>query len=287
MDRNSIAVSIVSLGAPATSVKDGPSPAAFCRQMNEYAADLCKRHPGRFGFFATVPSFDDTAACIAEIGYALGELKASGVNVLTSYGGHYLGHQGFAPVWDELDRRKAVVFLHPGIESPVDPIAEPAMLPKPIMDWTHETTRTAVHLISTNTLKDHPNVRVVLPHGGGTLPYIANRIAQVGAGFPSFSRDKPAEEFLDEARGLYYDTAFAGWSEPLKLLLDFAKPGHVLYGSDYPFCSQVAVAQQLESTQSVLVSHEPEVAKSVYRGAAAQLWPSLAGLPDGTVPGGC
>ncbi|KAH7320280.1 hypothetical protein B0I35DRAFT_431084 [Stachybotrys elegans] len=278
MKRHDIGFSIVSLGAPATSIGSGESTTSFCRQMNEYSAELCKQYPDKFGFFATLPSLEDTEGCIGEIRYAVEELGANGVNILTSYGDKYLGHADFQPIWDELNRLKTVVFIHPGIESPIDAITEPGMLPKPIFDWTHETTRAAIHLISTNTLKPRPGVKVILPHGGGTLPYIANRVAQLGSAFKLFADGKTAEEFLEEVRGFYYDVAFAGYEEPLGLLLGFVKPGHLLYGTDYPFGREDMVKQQLDALGKVLEVQSEGVAQSVYRDAAAQLWPGLAKL---------
>ncbi|KAL8726431.1 MAG: hypothetical protein Q9166_006709 [cf. Caloplaca sp. 2 TL-2023] len=234
MAKNDIGIAILSLGAPATSVgKDSAAVAAFCREMNEYSASLRDQHPSQFGFFAALPSLEDVAAC----------LKADGVNLLTSYGGKYLGHPAFRPGWDELDRQSAVIFVHPGLENMGQPIPEPIPLPVPITDWTHETTRTAAHLIMTNTLQTHRECKVILSHGGGTLPYIANRIAHLGAAFHLM--DKGPEQFLDEARSFYFDLAFAGYEQPLQLLLDFARPDHVLYGSDFPFGSDSLVVPQL------------------------------------------
>ncbi|KJZ75228.1 hypothetical protein HIM_05422 [Hirsutella minnesotensis 3608] len=274
MQRHNISTSILSLGAPATSMGvDGHAVAAFCREMNRYAADLCKQHPRKFGFMATLPSLEDTAACIEELCYALDELGADGVNLLTSYGGKYLGHPQFGPVWDELDRRSAVVFIHPGLETAGDPIREPRVLPAPIVDWTHETTRTATHLITTGTFRRHAACKIILPHGGGTLPYVARRVATLSAAFGLVDGGKTAEEFLDEARSFYYDVAFAGYQEPLRLLLDFAKPGHVLYGSDYPFGREAMVEEQLKAVDKIIDMRVD--ADDIRRGAAIRLWPRL------------
>ncbi|KAI0850838.1 hypothetical protein F5Y00DRAFT_260288 [Daldinia vernicosa] len=272
MDRHNISVSILSMGAPATSISsDSREVAAFCRRMNEYAADLCQQYPGRFGFFATLPSPEDSETCIQEIRYALEGLKAEGVSLLTSYGGKYLGHQDFRSVWDELDRLAAVVAIHPGFETASEAIQEPVPLAKPIFDWTHETTRTAAHLITTNTMKTHPACKVILPHGGGTLPYVANRIAQLGAAFGA--TEKTADEFLEEARHFYYDTALAGYDEPLRLSLDFAAPGHVLFGTDYPFCREDIIAKQISKVDTILEGRKD--AEMVAYAAATQLWPKF------------
>lgn len=276
MEQHGIETSILSLGAPATSMSsDSNLVASFCREMNEYTSCLCKQYPNKFGFFATVPSLEEVNTCINEIRYALKELKAEGVNLLTSYGGKYLGHPGFRPVWDELEQLGAIVFIHPGLETAGEPIAEPQSLPKPIFDWTHETTRTAVHLITTDTLRTHPNCRVILPHGGGTLPYIIHRVAHLSAEFNLVN--KTTEDFLNEAKSFYFDLAFAGYDDPLRLLLDFAEPGHVLYGTDYPFGRENLVAIQSKQIDDALKERKDE--KLVYRDAALQLWPKFGASP--------
>ena len=272
MSKNGIGTSILSLGAPATSIgKNSAEVAGFCREMNEYAATLRDQHPSQFGYFATLPSLNDTQACVEEIRHSIKVLRADGINLLTSYSGKYLGHPDFRPIWDELDRHGAVVFVHPSLEGTAGIIQEPRPLPSPILDWTHETTRTAVHLIMTDTLRSHRECKVILSHGGGTLPYIANRIAHLSAGFHLM--DKSANDFLDEAKSFYFDLAFAGYEEPLSLLLDFALPGHVLYGSDYPFGQEAVVIPQLRNIDKALNMRDD--ALLVARDAALRLFPRL------------
>ena len=275
MARNNIRASILSLGAPATSIgKSEAEVVAFCRAMNEYAASLRDQSPAQFGFLATLPSLENTEACIAEIQYSLRTLNADGINLLTSYDGRYLGHPSFQPVWSELNRHAATVFVHPGLENAAGSIKEPQSLPAPLFDWTHETTRTAAHLITTNTLQSNGQCKIILSHGGGTLPYVANRIAHLGAQF--HLSNKSAEEFLAEARSFYFDTAFVGYEEPLQLLLQFARPGHVLYGSDYPFGSEKIIDAQVENIDRVLRNRGD--AMSIAQGAALELFPRLRGV---------
>ena len=272
MGRNNISATILSLGAPATSKgKDSAEAASFCKEINDYTASLRDQHPSQFGFFATLPSLEDTQACIDGIRYSLEVLKADGINLLTSYGGKYLGHPDFRPVWDELNRHAAVVFIHPSFETMEGAIKEPQPLPSPVFDWTHETTRTAVHLITTDTFRTHRECKIILSHGGGTLPYIANRAANLSARLGLM--DKSAEEFLDEAKSFYFDLAFAGYEEPLQLLLDFARSGHVLYGSDYPFGLEQELACQLQNIDQALQKRED--APLIARDAALELFPRL------------
>ena len=270
MDRNNISASILSLDASATSIgKDSVEAASFCREMNDYTAFLRDQHPSQFGFFATLLSVEDAQACVDEIRYSLKVLKADGINLLTSYGGKYLGHPNSQLVWNELNKHAAVVFVHPGLEGMEGAIKEPWLLPRPIFDWTHETTRAAAHLITTDTVRTLRDCKIILSHGGGTLPYIANRIAQLSAELRLMN--KSAEEFLDEAKSFSSDLALAGYEEPLQLLLNFARPSHVLYGSDYPFGRENIVAAQLQNIDKVLQRRED--ASLITRDAALKLFP--------------
>ncbi|KAL4738742.1 hypothetical protein BDV11DRAFT_205703 [Aspergillus similis] len=173
--------SILSCPFPLTVVcHDAAETARLAREANEYLASIRDRHPMQVGFFVTLPSAEDTARCIEEIRYALDMLKADGVVLFTSYNDKYLGHPDFEPVWRELNSRAAVV--------------------------SHESTRTAVHLIMTNTMRRcAANCRVILSHGGGTLPFVAGRIADLG--FQIHLSGKSADEFLADARLFYFDLA--------------------------------------------------------------------------------
>ena len=272
MARHAISTTILSLSAPAMSfVKEKAEAAALCREVNEYAASVRDQHPTKFGFFATIPSVDDVSACLDEIAYALDVLKADGVTLLTSYGQRYLGHPHFRPLWRELDRRASVVFIHPALDVAAGGELTDPYLPPPIIDFPHETTRTAVHLIISNTIRDHHNCKIILSHGGGTLPYIATRIAHLSAG-GKFT-EKPADEFMREARSFYYDLALTAYEHPLALLLQFAKPDHVLYGSDFPFARAMTISPQVALLDRCTITDDVDF--SIRRGAALKLFPRL------------
>ena len=251
MELHGIATSILSLPIPISVLTEGRSEAALlCREVNEEMAQLRNKHPDRFGFFAALPFLEDRQACIGEIRYAVDSLKADGVLLFTSYGEKYLGHPDFEYVWAELAVRTAVVFIHPTIEGAEKAIKDPFPVPRPLIDWTHETTRTALHLISTGTLRRNAGCKVILSHGGGTLPYVAGRAADLSIQMRLL--DKPAGDFMEECRAFYFDIALAGYRGPLQLLLDFAQPEHVLYGTDYPFARDGVVAQQAVAINEIL-----------------------------------
>lgn len=271
MDRNGIGITILSLSAPATAfVKDRAESASLCRQVNEYAASIRDQHPSRFGFFATLPSLDDIPACMEEIAFSFDVLGADGVTLMTSYGKSYLGHVDFRPIWNELNRRGAVVFIHPTINFSAGAIENP-YVPPPLIDFPHETTHTAVHLIVSNTVRDFPSCKMILSHGGGTLPYIATRVAHMCA--DGKFAEKTAEEFIEEARNFYYDLALTAYNYPLELLRDFALRGHILYGSDFPFAREMTSKPQLAFLEQCVMTEEADY--SIRRGAALELFPRL------------
>lgn len=208
---------------------------------------------------------DSTKDCIQEIAYAFDVLHADGVVIFSSYGQKYLGHPDFRKVWEELNRREAVVLIHPGFEG-MAPIEEPRLMASPIIDWTHETTRTACHLIINNVMRDFTSCKIILSHAGGTLPYVINRAANLCCRLRLV--DKTEEEFVEEGRNFYIDVAFSGHEPQLSLLKQFAKPGHVLYGSDFPWEDAATLNTMIAATDKVFADETRE--------AGLQLFPRLA-----------
>ncbi|KAL4955619.1 hypothetical protein BDW69DRAFT_113441 [Aspergillus filifer] len=247
MSRHGIGTSILSCPMPLAVVTGTRTETAtVAREVNKYFASLRDKYPTKFGFFAALPSALDTDSCIDEIRYALDVLKADGVGLMTSYNDKYLGHPDFEPIWRELNARKAVVFTHPTMEDIPKSIREPFTIPRPLVDWTHETTRAAVHLILTDTLRHHASdCRIILSHGGGTLPFVAGRIAELD--MMTWATGKSSEEILNEAKSFYFDLALVDGAIPLQLVFDFAAEGHVLYGTDYPCIRDDTVAKQWDT----------------------------------------
>ncbi|PKX97728.1 amidohydrolase family protein [Aspergillus novofumigatus IBT 16806] len=266
LDECGISTAVISMGHPVHPyVDDIQQVAPICREINEYTANVRDAHPDRIGFFATLPPMDQTDACIEEMRYSLDQLQADGLVIFSSYAGRYLGHPTFRPVWEEFNQRGAAVLIHPGFEG-MAPIEEPRILAPPIIDWTHETTRTAVHLITNNIIRDFPNVKIILSHAGGTLPYVVQRAANLCCRLRVV--DKTEEEFIEEARVFYIDVAFSGHEPQLRLLKEFAKPGHVLFGSDYPWEKADVMSEQLKATDNIFAEETRE--------AALKLFPRLA-----------
>lgn len=228
-----IDTAILSVTAPGVGILKGAEASQLARECNEHGKALRDEYPKKYGFFAALPDILDTQAALEEIRYALDELQTDGVTLFTRYGdgNYYLGHPDIRPIWEELDRRSAVVFVHP--THAVDTNLVNKMLPQPFIDYPHETTRTAVDLITTDTVRKYSNCKIILSHAGGTLPYLAVRPAV--AGKDSGLCNMTPEHFLENARMFYYDLALTDSTFALPLLRKFALPDHILYGSDFPY----------------------------------------------------
>ena len=262
--RQGIATAILSCTAPGPGIEQDTQAAAnLARACNDYCANLRASQPNRFGFFACVPDLDkDPSSVIAEIAYALDALKADGIILLTSYGSSppkYLGHPSFAPIWDALSARNAVVFIHPTHAGGSSQVSR--LLPQPAFDYPHETGRSALDLITSRALRTHASgCKIILSHAGGTLPGLIDRVAGLMPHAPAdINPGMSGDEILELARRFYYDTALAGSAMSLgglMALLGEEGRGRVLFGSDFPNAPGESIGyftRQLEGGGSVRV----------------------------------
>ncbi|QIB41806.1 amidohydrolase family protein [Streptomyces aureoverticillatus] len=268
MDHQAIAVAVLSYAAPLTAPDDTAAAPASARSVNEYTAELVKDRPERFGHFAALP-LPDVDAAVAEAAYALDELGADGVILMSNIGGHYLGEGVFEPLWAELDARGAVVLVHP--TAPPGPMVPG--LPSPLVDFPHDTTRTALHMAVNGVLARHREVKVILPHAGGFLPYAAQRFAAAAR----LSPDTTPEHLLEDLRRFYFDTAFSAAPATLPSLLAFAAPGHILYGSDFPMIPTEWAAVH-DTALEEFPHWDPGQLHGIHRANAEALIPRLASV---------
>jgi 6-methylsalicylate decarboxylase len=228
MSANQIATSILSLTAPSVVGWQEGDRREMARRINEYGSALVAKRPAEFGHFATLP-LPDVDGAVAEALFALDELDADGVVLLSSYDGVYLGDEQFAPLWRALDERSAVVFIHPGHPR----IPTLPGVPGPLVDYPFESTRTAVHMVFNGVLDDFPRVKIILSHAGGFLPYAVTRFCLLQSGLDP---DGPSAEQLEaKFRRFYFDTALSSSAYAMPSFLAFADPARILYGSDFPY----------------------------------------------------
>ena len=214
-----------------------------------------------------------------ELVYALDTLHADGVTLFTRYGtdNHYLGHPDFLPLWAELEKRSVVVFVHP--IAPADPKPINPHLNAPIFDFPHETGRAAMDMILNNVIHDHPSVKIILSHAGGTLAFLVSRAAALMSHCKTIT--KSTQEIMDEAKFFYFDIALSANEYTLPLLMQFAKKGHVLFGSDFPFAPQDTVDVMTGGWERYAEGLEEKERWLVERGNAEALFPRLRGAAGG------
>ncbi|GHG60868.1 amidohydrolase [Sinomonas cellulolyticus] len=230
MDSTAVQTAILSVSTPgvepASARGELQSARSMARQLNEYSADLARDHPGRFGFFATL-TLPDVDGALEELDYALGTLKADGIVLLANTNGVYLGDPAFDELFDELDLRSAVVFVHPS-HLPAPPV--PGLAPY-VADFLLDTTRAAANLVKSGTTLRCPSLKIILSHAGGFVPFAAARMAA------NVAPSGEGGEGLSHLRRFYFDTALSASPYALPSLLAFADPDHILYGSDYPYAA--------------------------------------------------
>lgn len=264
MDDHDIATAILSVSTPGVRVdtkRDDAEARSMARAVNEFAAQVARDHPDRFGFFATL-TLPDVDGALEEATYAFDVLGAAGVILLANTQGRYLGEPDDEPLLAELDRRGAVVFVHPA-ELPGPRVGG---MPPFAADFLLDTTRAAFRLVQTGAVRRHPNLKIILSHAGGFLPYASHRLlltllAEGGRG--------PAE-ILEDLQSFYFDVALSGSPAALPSLMAFAKPGRVLFGSDWPYAPATAVSYFTGHLDAFALDH-----RAVNRANAEALFPRL------------
>lgn len=273
---------ILSVSTPGAAILGhGPEARKLARTFNDYLGGLAtsEKYANQFGFFGVVPSLLDLEGALDALDYLFTEQKlCSGVTLFTSYGGKLLGHADFKPLWARLQAYKALVFIHPTMLD-VEPkfVGGDDGLPQPILDYPLATTRAAVDLVITGTVRACPDVDFVLSHAGGALPFVGTR-ALGSLMMPNLASRFPVgvlQARADVGR-FYYDIALSTTPAQLNGLLDFVGRGgeeRVLFGSDYPYAPQVAIDHiVLEHTRFVQGDGRgPRLSAERLRGNAVRL----------------
>lgn len=239
MDRLNIATTIYSFTSPGIYFGNVTQTRQLARQFNDYLAELKAGSNGRFGGFAFLP-LPDIDAAIEEAGRVQDELGLEGVCLLTSVDDRYIGDPMFWPLYEELNRRKMVVFLHPCYPPGVE--AKGWDIPRMLIDYPFETTKVATNLIFNGVLEKLPDIKWILSHAGGTLPMLAHRISIFDT--RTKFKDNYPKGALHYIRQFWFDTALSGDKPPLDALMAFADPARILFGTDYPYVvAEVAEAE--------------------------------------------
>jgi predicted TIM-barrel fold metal-dependent hydrolase len=230
IDRAGIATAMLSLVQPGVWFGDVAEGRRLSRMANDYGARLVRDHPGRFGLFATIP-LPDTEGSLKEIEYVFDTLKADGIALMTSYGERWLGDAAFAPVWQELERRKAVIYTHPTQAACCRNLIPE--VPASSIEYATDTSRTMASILFTGTAVRYPGIRWIFSHGGGTVPFLLSRFTTLEANMKD--KSKLPNGVVHELRRFYYDTAQANHAGALAALLKLVPVSQVVLGTDYPF----------------------------------------------------
>jgi len=256
------AITTVTSGA---AIAGHPDKVRIARACNEYAANLKRDYPGRFGHFATLP-MPDVKAALKEIEYALDVLKLDGVDIRTSYGMQYLGDAAFAPIYQELNRRKAVVYSHPheprALQSPIPGV------PGSTIEFCTDSTRAIASVVFGGTSVKFPDVRFIFSHGGGTMPFIVERFTRL-AERGNFKAMFP-KGVLPELRRFYYEVAQAAHPFALASLTRLVKVNQILFGTDFPYRTSKEIGRQL-----VEYGFSDAELAAINHGNAAKLFPQF------------
>ena len=264
MDQHGVATSIVSISAPGIWFGNVQTARTLARNINEYAARLVQDHPGRFGFFATIP-LPDTEGSLREVAYALDVLKADGIGLSTNYGDKWPGDPAYAPVFDELNRRKAIVYLHPTGPNCCRDLMP--TVPYVLTELPHDTTRAITSLLFSGSFTRLRDIRFIFSHAGGTVPFLADRISQYSAQMKEIA-DKLPNGVEYELRRLYYEVASSANSPAMSALMKLVPTSQILFGSDYPY---VPIAVTADGVRRLGLSAAD--LQRIGRGNAAMLFP--------------
>src|SRR5690242_14124343 len=244
----------------------------LARETNEFLATVVRDDPQHFGAFATVP-LPDVDAAVDEVEYAYDSLGMDGVVLYTSQGGKYLGDPAFDPVFAELDRREAVVFIHPNTMPPGADAAG-LSIPAGVAEFTFDTTRAITNMLYGGTMEKYPSIRYIVSHAGGTIPYLAWRIA--GAAYLPELRDRaPKSDGLALLQKLYYDTALSTSEFVFGALREFVPVSQVLFGSDFPYVTPAVLQAEKHALETSAVWDDHAKA-AIDRANALALFPRFA-----------
>jgi 6-methylsalicylate decarboxylase len=260
MDRSGIQTAMLSIVQPGIWFGDAEESRRLGRRLNDYGATLVRDHPGRFGLFACIAP-PDLEGSLKEIDYAFGTLKADGIGLLTSYKDKYLGDPSFAPIYEELNRRKAIVYVHPTTPDCCRGLVPG--IPPGAIEYATDSTRTIAHVVFSGTAAKYPDIRWIFSHSGGTLPFLTGR-------FIRLAQERKIADPLPAFRKFYYELAQGNTPGQIAALLKMVPISQVLYGTDYPFRDGTEVNAGIAA-----YGFSDEDIRSIEREVALKLLPQL------------
>ena len=291
MDRQGTAAAVMSLSVPGTHHGDDARARALARRCNEEAAEYVAKHPKRLGAFATLPIPDIQGAC-DEAKHSLDVLKLDGIGMLASYDGRYLGDPSWDPLLEILNQRSAVIVIHPNNHPSAQVVKKGISegIGNFVVEFLFDTTRCALNLVFNDVLHRYPNIRWILFHAGGTLPYTAWRVSEIAARqmcVPPWDTQYPSpfmtrmgpkltqQDVFDQFKKFYYETALSAGPQTFGSLKAVAAPDHILFGSDWPYCPEPMTADMVRALGNDSGLGDKEL-QAIGHGNALRLFPRFA-----------
>ncbi len=267
MDKNGVGTAITSISTVIVRPNEPDRAHSLARECNEFAAKLVAAHPGRFGMFALLP-LPHVDLCLQEIDHAARALHADGFKLQTNYEDKWPGDPAFAPVFDELNRRKAAVFFHPTVASCCMGLL-PGINP-PLMEYPFDTTRAIASLLFSGTFQRCPDVKFIFAHGGGTMPMLAHRIGGLIRGRKDLAQKFP-DGILPALQKLNFDVVSVTNPPAMAALLKLTTAQKLLFGSDTPYVRTESTVGELAQ-----MGFDAGELRRIERDNALALMPSLA-----------
>ena len=266
MDKFGIRTAMTSLSNPGTWFGKVEEARALARMSNDYAAQMARDFPGRFGTLASL-SLPDVEGSLAEIAHAYDTLKVDGIAMLTSYGDKWPGDAAFAPVFEELNRRGATVYFHPTSADCCSALIRD--VPAPAVEYMFDTTRAITSLLFSGSLSRWKNVTFIFSHAGGATAPIVDRIIRLATIDKEVLARMPEGPAADLKR-LYFDTATSTGPENLGAMMRFSGPDKILFGTDFPFLPVQATLPGL-----LKMGFDEPTVQRIERDNALRLFPRL------------
>ncbi|MFT4288501.1 amidohydrolase family protein [Nocardioides sp.] len=267
MDAHGIDAAVLSVSSPGMVIDATTDVVALARGVNDEIAAVVADHPGRFGQAAAIPMTEVTAA-IAEWRRARDELGADACGLMTNAAGRYLGDEAFEPLMAELDATGAVVIVHP--TSPACWQAVSLGRPRPMLEFPFDSTRAVSNLLFNGVLRRYRDIRWVIPHSGGTLAVLGDRLTLFPAMLPGVPDDL---DVLAELSRLYYDCAGTAFPRAMPTLASMVGTERLLYGTDFPFAPAAGVEAGAAAVARATLGGAP--ATDLFRANGATLFPRL------------
>ncbi len=281
MDAFGIDMQVLTLSAPGVYFNDPGLSRALSQMTNDFIAEVARKHPDRFLSLASVP-LNDIDQGLSEMARAIDRLGMDGVVIGTNVNQRPLSDDSFLPFFEEVNRRAVPVALHPlrAIGQDMMPAEDVRLAVPTNVGFLFETTRTIAQLTFKGIFERYPNVRFILPHSGGAIPFVYPR-------WDIFTRSRPAGHALRKLPHLpsyylkrhYYDTALAFHPSTMRCTLDLAGIDHLVFGTDFPYTNDFRGRETIESIETYGFSHEEK--KKIYSTNVMALFPRLSAKAQG------